>query len=132
MLTALGASNALAWGATITAAADCANVNVKGHDTDQSFRAHATGSLLFKQTGHADVVKTYHFDTTSTKADQIILTMPPSALGPGSWTWELVVDSAVKAEFPIPPSLTMGNPTVSGSDVTWPIHNPPSSTVHFD
>ena len=131
MLTALGASNALAWQATITAPLDCTYVYVTSHDTDDSFRNHPSGDLIFKQTGNADLTKKYTFDTTSSNKNQVILKLAQSELSLGSGTVELSGDSTVKASFKILAPLTMGTPSRSGDKVTWPIHNPNTSGVNF-
>jgi cell division septation protein DedD len=131
MLTALGASNALAWGATITAPLDCTYVYVTAHDTDNSFRNHPSGDLIFKQAGHADVTKAYTFNTASSSTTQVILKLAQSELSPGSGTVELAVDSTVKASFKILTPLTTGTPSQSAGKVTWPVHNPNTSGVNF-
>jgi hypothetical protein len=132
MLTALGASNALAWQATITAPLDCTYVYVTSHDTDDSFRNHPSGDLIFKQAGHSDLTKKYTFDTTSSNKNQVILKLSQSELGLGSGTVELGGDSSVKTSFKILAPITIGTPSRSADKVTWPVHNPnTSSPVNF-
>jgi hypothetical protein len=106
MLTALGASSAFAWAATISANADCHTVTVTAHDTDGSFRAHPTGELDLVSTKGKLVKETYSFDTKNSDSDQVILTVAAADLGVGEWVVVLKADSTVKASFKIPTCQT--------------------------